>query len=73
MVIGYVVTIKFPINENWILAYGITKTPNEGINQRNLKIWADVADKIYFGRLPINLGVGVDFQLCSDNLLTKHQ
>ena len=26
------------------------RTPNEGINQRNLKIWADVADKIYFGR-----------------------
>ena len=26
------------------------QTPNEGINQRNLKIWADVADKISFGR-----------------------
>ena len=25
-------------------------TPNEGIDQRNLKIWADVADKICFGR-----------------------
>ena len=25
------------------------RTPNEGINQRNLKIWADVADKICFG------------------------
>ena len=25
------------------------KPPNEGINQRNLKNWADVADKIYFG------------------------
>ena len=23
---------------------------NEGVNQRNLKIWADVADKICFGR-----------------------
>ena len=23
-------------------------TPNEGINQRNMKIWADVADKIFF-------------------------
>ena len=22
------------------------RTPNEGINQRNLKIWADMADKI---------------------------
>ena len=26
------------------------RTPNEDINQRNLKIWADVADKICFGR-----------------------
>ena len=26
------------------------RTLNEGINQRNLKIWADVADKICFGR-----------------------
>ena len=26
------------------------RTPNEGINQRNLKFWADVADKICFGR-----------------------
>ena len=26
------------------------RTPNEGINQRKLKIMADVADKIYFGR-----------------------
>ena len=26
------------------------RTPNEGINQRNLKVWADVADKICFGR-----------------------
>ena len=26
------------------------RTPNEGITQRNLKIWADVADKICFGR-----------------------
>ena len=24
------------------------QTPNEGIHQRNLKIWADVADKICF-------------------------
>ena len=28
--------------------HGLRK-PNEGINQRNLKIWADVADKIGFG------------------------
>ena len=26
------------------------RTPNEGINQRNLKNLADVADKICFGR-----------------------
>ena len=26
------------------------QTPNEGINQRYLKNWADVADKICFGR-----------------------
>ena len=25
-------------------------TPNEGINQRYLKNWADVADEICFGR-----------------------
>ena len=26
------------------------RTPNEGINQRYLKNWTDVADKICFGR-----------------------
>ena len=26
------------------------QTPNEGINQKYLKKWADVADKICFGR-----------------------
>ena len=26
------------------------RTPNEGIDQRYLKNWADVADKIRFGR-----------------------
>ena len=26
------------------------RTPSEGINQRNLKIWADVADKVCFSR-----------------------
>ena len=26
------------------------RTPNEGINQRYLKNWVDVADKICFGR-----------------------
>ena len=32
-----------------ILSHGL-RTPNEGINQRNLKFWTDVADKICFGR-----------------------
>ena len=32
------------------------RTPNEGINQRYLKNWADVADKV-----PRYLGVGVNF------------
>jgi hypothetical protein len=31
------------------LEHGL-RTPNEGKNQRNLKIWADVAVKICFGR-----------------------
>ena len=31
------------------LKHGL-RTPNEGTNQRNLKNWADVADKICFGR-----------------------
>ena len=26
------------------------RTPNEGINRRNLKFWADVAESICFGR-----------------------
>ena len=33
------------------------RTPNEGINQINLKIWADVADKICFGRT-YKFGIG---------------
>ena len=36
------------------------QTPNESINQRNIKIWADVAAK-YALAMPKNLGVGVDF------------
>ena len=31
------------------LTHGL-RTPNEGINQRYLKNWAEVADKICFGR-----------------------
>ena len=26
------------------------RTPNKGLYQRNLKIWANVADKIFLGR-----------------------
>ena len=31
------------------LVHGL-RTSNKGINQRILKIWADVADKVGFGR-----------------------
>ena len=41
------------------------RTPNEGITQRIMKVWADVADK-YASAVPKHLGVGVDFQLCSE-------
>ena len=44
---------KSSINKSTIIpiipVYGL-RTPNEGINQRNLKIWTDLADKICFGR-----------------------
>ena len=36
------------------------RTPNEGINQRYLKNWADVADKIRFG-LTWKFGIGIEF------------
>ena len=36
------------------------RTPNEGINQRSLKNWADVADKICFGRT-LKFGSGSEF------------
>ena len=36
------------------------RTPNEGINQRYLKNWADVADKICFGRTK-RIGIGIEF------------
>ena len=43
----------------------------EGLIQRNLKIWADVEDKICFDQT-LNLGVGVDLRPCSrDDLLTE--
>ena len=34
------------------------RTPNERINQRNLKFWADVADKMCFGRT-YKFGIGI--------------
>ena len=37
--------------------YGLRR-PNEGINQRNLKYLADVADKICFGRT-YKFGIGI--------------
>ena len=47
--------------------YGL-RTYNEGMNQRNLKIWADVADDIcmYASAVPKNLEVGVDSWPCSE-------
>ena len=36
------------------------RTPNEGVNQRNLKFWADVADKICFGHT-YKFGIGIWF------------
>ena len=36
------------------------RTPNESINQRYLKNWADVADKICFGRTE-KFGSGSEF------------
>ena len=40
-------------------------TPNEGISQRNQKIWANVTDKICFGCMYLKLGVGIYFWPCS--------
>ena len=37
-------------NDKTFVRYNGLRTPNEDLNQRNLKIWADVADKICFGR-----------------------
>jgi hypothetical protein len=39
------------------------RTPNDGINQRYLKNWANVAEK-YASAVPKNLGVGVNFRPC---------
>ena len=47
----------------WILSvarmHGL-RTPIEGINQRNLKFWANVADEICFGR-SYEFGIGIWF------------
>ena len=52
-------------------SYHALRTPNEGINQRNLKIWANVTNKICL--VPKNLRVGVDFRPCSEgDFLTGH-
>ena len=49
------------------LLYHGLRTPNEDINQRYLRNWANVADKICFGRaVPKNLGLGLTFRPCSE-------
>ena len=53
--IGYIIYDLPRIEAQLLTTHGAThglRRPNEGINQRNLKIWAnaDVADKICFGR-----------------------
>ena len=46
------------------------RTPNEGINERNLKIWANKQTKNALV-VPKDLGEGVDFRPCSeDDFLT---
>ena len=54
LILGYALTYRgfgncFASDLHITHKHGL-QTPNEGINQRNLKIWADVADKICFGR-----------------------
>ena len=46
------------------LEHGL-RTPNECINQRNLKIWPMWQTK-YALAVPENLGVGVNFRPCSE-------
>ena len=41
------------------------RTPNEGINQRNLKIWVMWQTK-YASAVPKKLGLGFNFRLCSE-------
>ena len=48
-------------------AHGL-RTPNEGINQKNLPMWQTK----YASAVPMNLGVGMDFRPCSEgNFLTE--
>ena len=57
---------NFPVWRSWLSANNMghrLRTPVEGIHKRNLKIWANVADKIFLA-LPQDLGVGVDFRPC---------
>ena len=49
---------KFSISGHCV-CHGL-RTPNEGINQNNLKFWADVADKICFSRT-YKFGIGIWF------------
>ena len=42
------IMMRHHVNACSILPGHGLRTPNEGINQRNLKTWADVADKIWF-------------------------
>ena len=52
------------LKENiWWLKLHLLRTPNEGINQINLKIWANVADEII---KKLGVGAGVDFRLCNE-------
>ena len=44
-----ILTFRIWNSKKYIFEHGL-RTPNEGINQRILEIWADVADKICFGR-----------------------
>ena len=43
------------------------RTPNEGINQRYLKNWAEMWQTKYASAVPKNLGVGVDFRPFSES------
>ena len=50
---NYIIKNNPAIYENSNASYESRTTDtqcNEGINQRHLKIWADVADKVCFGR-----------------------